>query len=158
MTGNQEDRKIVKHRKVRTGCEACKRRRVKCDEARPTCGNCSYHSHVCIYRQMQPSYPIFGPLTANDLGIVQFSARDLGLVHHWTVSTAETIGATEELRSILRDPFLSVALEKPYLLYVGALSVNACDPSSAFSDTPCLPYRPSTSHTFTRATARSTPG
>ncbi|KAJ5935746.1 hypothetical protein N7466_005293 [Penicillium verhagenii] len=35
------------HRKSRHGCLECKRRRVKCDEARPTCANCAKRHAEC---------------------------------------------------------------------------------------------------------------
>lgn len=37
------------HKKSRTGCIRCKQRRVKCDEARPSCGGCSRHMVECVY-------------------------------------------------------------------------------------------------------------
>ncbi|KAF7134194.1 hypothetical protein CNMCM5793_005922 [Aspergillus hiratsukae] len=37
------------HRKSRHGCVECKRRRVKCDEARPACSNCVKRRTQCEY-------------------------------------------------------------------------------------------------------------
>ncbi|VEU24288.1 DEKNAAC105601 [Brettanomyces naardenensis] len=37
------------HRKSRRGCATCKRRRVKCDEAKPICGNCQRIGLDCVY-------------------------------------------------------------------------------------------------------------
>ncbi|KAL2847525.1 hypothetical protein BJY01DRAFT_212478 [Aspergillus pseudoustus] len=37
------------HRKSRHGCKACKQRRVKCDEERPVCSNCSQRDEQCEY-------------------------------------------------------------------------------------------------------------
>lgn len=37
------------HKKSRKGCATCKRRRVKCDEARPLCGNCERMGIQCIF-------------------------------------------------------------------------------------------------------------
>ncbi|PLB46244.1 Zn(II)2Cys6 transcription factor [Aspergillus steynii IBT 23096] len=37
------------HQKSRHGCKTCKRRRVKCDEARPTCSNCQHRKETCDY-------------------------------------------------------------------------------------------------------------
>ncbi|KAH9203847.1 hypothetical protein DL95DRAFT_451846 [Leptodontidium sp. 2 PMI_412] len=37
------------HSKSRTGCLTCKFRRVKCDETRPVCTNCSSRKTVCSY-------------------------------------------------------------------------------------------------------------
>src|SRR5271155_6027799 len=37
--------------RVRTGCQTCRTRRVKCGEERPECHNCLRTNHVC------PGYP-----------------------------------------------------------------------------------------------------
>ncbi|KAK2602812.1 hypothetical protein N8I77_009317 [Diaporthe amygdali] len=37
------------HKKSRMGCLRCKARRVKCDEARPSCSGCSRHLVDCVY-------------------------------------------------------------------------------------------------------------
>ncbi|KAH6972036.1 hypothetical protein BKA56DRAFT_493833 [Ilyonectria sp. MPI-CAGE-AT-0026] len=35
------------HRKTRTGCVTCKRRKIKCDEGRPVCANCTKFQAPC---------------------------------------------------------------------------------------------------------------
>ncbi|KAL2822917.1 hypothetical protein BJX63DRAFT_1450 [Aspergillus granulosus] len=40
------------HKKSRNGCAECKRRHVKCDESRPTCGNCNISQRECSYTSM----------------------------------------------------------------------------------------------------------
>ncbi|KAJ0122273.1 hypothetical protein J7T55_002785 [Diaporthe amygdali] len=42
------------HKKSRFGCQECKRRHVKCDEARPTCGHCLATLKPCVYRSPPP--------------------------------------------------------------------------------------------------------
>ncbi|KAH7166444.1 hypothetical protein EDB81DRAFT_681266 [Dactylonectria macrodidyma] len=37
------------HRKSKTGCAECRRRRIKCDEERPACTACVRHDHPCVY-------------------------------------------------------------------------------------------------------------
>lgn len=37
------------HRKSRHGCICCKRRKVKCDEAKPSCTNCAHFNIPCQY-------------------------------------------------------------------------------------------------------------
>ncbi|EFW19645.1 hypothetical protein D8B26_007849 [Coccidioides posadasii str. Silveira] len=37
------------HRKSRLGCLQCKRRKIKCDEAPPPCGNCKKHNIECQF-------------------------------------------------------------------------------------------------------------
>ncbi|WQF90559.1 Putative zn(2)Cys(6) fungal-type DNA-binding domain, fungal transcription factor [Colletotrichum destructivum] len=39
------------HRKSRTGCQPCKKRKIKCDEARPSCLN-------CVRRKVDCSFPL----------------------------------------------------------------------------------------------------
>lgn len=38
------------HKKSRKGCTTCKKRRVKCDESRPICGNCERMGIECVYQ------------------------------------------------------------------------------------------------------------
>ncbi|KAK0626173.1 hypothetical protein B0T14DRAFT_424099 [Immersiella caudata] len=42
------------HRKSRAGCISCKTRKVKCDEARPTCRNCTLRREKCVYVNKSP--------------------------------------------------------------------------------------------------------
>ncbi|KAL0564130.1 hypothetical protein V5O48_017926, partial [Marasmius crinis-equi] len=42
-------RPVRSHKKSRMGCLQCKKRRVKCDEVQPTCGNCSRRAADCVY-------------------------------------------------------------------------------------------------------------
>ncbi|KAF8243446.1 hypothetical protein K440DRAFT_589586 [Wilcoxina mikolae CBS 423.85] len=37
------------HKKSRAGCLKCKKRRIKCDETHPNCGNCVKHAIVCDF-------------------------------------------------------------------------------------------------------------
>ncbi|KAK6207333.1 hypothetical protein LQW54_007291 [Pestalotiopsis sp. IQ-011] len=43
------------HKKSRMGCVRCKQRRVKCDEARPSCGGCVRHMVDCVYQTPPPA-------------------------------------------------------------------------------------------------------
>lgn len=45
----------VKHRRTRSGCFTCRNRRVKCDEARPTCERCRKGNRDCVYPEPQTS-------------------------------------------------------------------------------------------------------
>lgn len=44
----------VGHKKSRKGCQTCKTRRVKCDEATPACGICVRLGLVCTYVSVEP--------------------------------------------------------------------------------------------------------
>lgn len=42
------------HKKAKTGCTSCKRRRIKCDEGKPTCLRCEKRNFQCIYLPVLP--------------------------------------------------------------------------------------------------------
>jgi hypothetical protein len=43
------------HNKSRLGCQTCKKRRIKCDESTPKCGQCRDKGTECVYSQKPPS-------------------------------------------------------------------------------------------------------
>lgn len=43
--------------KSRSGCMTCKKRRIKCDEARPSCSRCTLSNRVCEYQTPPTSIP-----------------------------------------------------------------------------------------------------
>ncbi|CEL09014.1 hypothetical protein ASPCAL12158 [Aspergillus calidoustus] len=43
-----------RHKKSRNGCMECKRRRIKCDEMKPSCSRCILTRQECIYRPTSP--------------------------------------------------------------------------------------------------------
>ncbi|KAF2721947.1 hypothetical protein K431DRAFT_62442 [Polychaeton citri CBS 116435] len=45
----------IKHRRTRSGCYTCRQRRVKCDEARPTCERCKKGKRECNYPETASS-------------------------------------------------------------------------------------------------------
>ncbi|CAH0030408.1 unnamed protein product [Clonostachys rhizophaga] len=112
------------HVKSRLGCFECKRRRVKCNEGKPSCGNCVRRLTTCVYpsrdRQsytfsatesqspslsddghhsehaQSPSYssPFLTSPEAYALCPTHFCLEDLALLHHWTTTTSRTIYQT----------------------------------------------------------------
>lgn len=42
----------LNHKKSRYGCQRCRMRRVKCNEAKPTCHHCERHRAQCIYDRL----------------------------------------------------------------------------------------------------------
>ncbi|KAI0518542.1 hypothetical protein F5B22DRAFT_69716 [Xylaria bambusicola] len=42
------------HRKSRAGCKQCKKRKVKCDEAKPSCKACTLRKEPCVYPNVPP--------------------------------------------------------------------------------------------------------
>ncbi|KAL3455749.1 hypothetical protein BJX64DRAFT_297318 [Aspergillus heterothallicus] len=44
-----------RHKKSRNGCMECKRRRIKCDEMKPSCSRCILTRQECIYQPTSPT-------------------------------------------------------------------------------------------------------
>lgn len=70
------------HTKSRNGCMTCKRRRVKCDETRPVCRNCTNLRLECRYAS-----------TAS-LGCADLQTMNLRLLHHYVCVVAQTIASS----------------------------------------------------------------
>ncbi|ODV76772.1 uncharacterized protein CANTADRAFT_57504 [Suhomyces tanzawaensis NRRL Y-17324] len=48
-----KDTRIKKRKYSRGGCDECKRRKMKCDEGKPHCHNCTRLNKVCVYSKKQ---------------------------------------------------------------------------------------------------------
>ncbi|KAG6360663.1 hypothetical protein INS49_011728 [Diaporthe citri] len=55
------------HRKSRLGCRNCKARKVKCDEAKPSCGTCSLRKDTCNYPTPQNAAPAAQPSSSSGI-------------------------------------------------------------------------------------------
>ncbi|KAL1413199.1 hypothetical protein Q8F55_000950 [Vanrija albida] len=63
-----------------TGCLLCRQRRVKCDERRPRCTNCTRHpSRVCVYQF--PQNDEAGPSTPSESGWAGIQGVPTGQIH-----------------------------------------------------------------------------
>ncbi|KAF2004428.1 hypothetical protein P154DRAFT_43109 [Amniculicola lignicola CBS 123094] len=99
------------HRKAKTGCATCKRRKIKCDEEKPQCANCARYSSECVYpshSDLKDTGSISASTTPplartpeyrNDEPRLQFHhvahelpMRDLTLMHQWAISTCHGFG------------------------------------------------------------------
>lgn len=75
------------HTKSRRGCFNCKRRKIKCQETQPACGNCEKAGILCEYpkivqqQQQSESSIIRQPQATNSA----FSMTDMRFFHHFIV-------------------------------------------------------------------------
>ncbi|KAL4879245.1 hypothetical protein BJY04DRAFT_194113 [Aspergillus karnatakaensis] len=119
------------HRKSKAGCLQCKRRKVKCDERKPTCQKCIVHGVSCSFEDdpfllstaqsierarsvPDPSPHITTPPipSPSPLGIA-----DLELLHHYMTSTCYTVSRTPSIQSIWRDHVPRIGFTTPFLLH-----------------------------------------
>ncbi|KAH6633554.1 hypothetical protein C7974DRAFT_392984 [Boeremia exigua] len=100
------------HRKSRTGCDECKRRRIKCGEERPSCAHCVRHLVTCVFPDKPPvrakrstasplptrlaatpsrqrSPTSYTSIVTTDSSL--YTLSDLALLHHWTMVTSPNI-------------------------------------------------------------------
>lgn len=83
------------HHKSRNGCATCKKRRVKCDEKGPPCGNCKIKSLECLFPEPPRSSDnsVSKSLSAEpELSETSKKSSDdrlleLELMHQWSTST-----------------------------------------------------------------------
>ncbi|CAI6333506.1 unnamed protein product [Periconia digitata] len=98
------------HRKVRSGCIICKRRKIKCDEIKPQCSNCQRHGSDCSYarpssdselsksREWSRGRTSESPDNSQGNSPVEtshketFAAHDVALMHQWSVATCYGFG------------------------------------------------------------------
>ncbi|CAG8958118.1 hypothetical protein HYFRA_00000464 [Hymenoscyphus fraxineus] len=142
------------HRKTRTGCRTCKRRKIKCDEGRPSCWNCIKHSVSCDFLPpaaspagssnvgTPPGHHVAGFIgrngiwssptntfsssfaMANNGALPELNMNDLELLHHWSLSTSLSMTSDPVLRTLWRTKIPQMAFEFPFLMR-GILTVAA---------------------------------
>ena len=85
------------HTKSRRGCFSCKRRKIKCQETKPSCEHCQKAGIVCEY----PSPPAADALTVSiktqmpplQSTPIIFSMRDMQFFHHFLLHGFPTLPA-----------------------------------------------------------------
>ncbi|KAM0284405.1 hypothetical protein ACHAQH_001981 [Verticillium albo-atrum] len=122
------------HPKSRTGCRTCKKRKIKCDEHKPSCRNCIKHAVACDFLQTHAastsaprspssldfaSNPSGGLATFTDLNMV-----DLELIHNFTTFTYATLGSDPQVRQMMKTTVIRMALECEYIMHT-VLAVSA---------------------------------
>ncbi|KIY67879.1 hypothetical protein CYLTODRAFT_454088 [Cylindrobasidium torrendii FP15055 ss-10] len=90
---------IRPHKKTKTGCKTCRKRRIKCDEAVPYCGNCQKRDVECVWDEKNPTQGINQQLSVarNPSPPGELPLNLLETMHHYsTIScfTLEGYGST----------------------------------------------------------------
>ncbi|KAK3202415.1 hypothetical protein GRF29_161g1142261 [Pseudopithomyces chartarum] len=139
MSSTSGEGKVYKkrpHRKVKSGCQTCKRRKIKCDELKPQCSNCLRYSSQCVYPAPtdsdhgRPSVtpPAHSPGSYSDDyhdGTQDLGMRDLALLHQWSISTCYGFG-DDFIDDVMpwRDHLPVLAQQFPFLMR-GMLALSA---------------------------------
>ncbi|KAK3618372.1 hypothetical protein LTR56_024676 [Elasticomyces elasticus] len=117
---------IQKHTKSRTGCTTCKRRKVKCDEHRPSCRNCVKHGARCDFTPLPPraEHETVNPIDS----LPALNLVDLELFHNFTTATYATLSTDHASRNIWKNAIARKATRSDFvmraLLSVSALHIS----------------------------------
>lgn len=69
--------------KSRSGCEQCKRRKVKCDEKRPTCTRCVLRGDTCTGTFTHDSWQIERPWISHERAAEALNTLENDALRHW---------------------------------------------------------------------------
>lgn len=139
------------HKKSRSGCARCKKRKIKCDELKPSCQNCLKHSVQCDFQLSRPSLSWGSPKppspyasTSNHAtsqvsiasptsqGNTIYSHQqlpalnmlDLELLHNFTNSTCNTFHSDPILKTLWRINIPQLAFSCDFVMR-GMLALSA---------------------------------
>ncbi|KAJ5793376.1 uncharacterized protein N7503_009354 [Penicillium pulvis] len=127
------------HTKSRSGCDQCKRRRVKCDETGPPCTNCISRELGCTYVKASPKdapslgrqatalpAPVRekGPVTPRSLApgspastpSAVSGVRELELMHRFATDTYRSISTSESEMQVWQIHVPRLALQFEFLM------------------------------------------
>ncbi|KAE8395536.1 hypothetical protein BDV23DRAFT_168708 [Aspergillus alliaceus] len=144
------------HTKSRTGCLQCKRRRVKCDERGPPCGNCITRELQCAYSSApairrvsdslsrSPSSPQFS-ITTNGIPTppstvpTHHDLRSLELMHKFSTETYHSLSSRPSYDHAWQIIMPRKALDHDFLLD-GILSIASLHTAATKGPTQARPY------------------
>ncbi|KAK0209327.1 hypothetical protein DFS33DRAFT_526661 [Desarmillaria ectypa] len=142
---------IRPHQKSRSGCNTCKQRKVKCDEAIPICNNCTKRCVECVWGISFPkpesttpeqsmvvaqSSSTEGFLSPWALGEGSSDLLTLELMHHYSTVTSYSLCSDPDVTTVWRDIIPRMAFD-PHnqcllqaILAFSALHIHHKDPTS----------------------------
>ncbi|KAL6884438.1 hypothetical protein GGI43DRAFT_419517 [Trichoderma evansii] len=110
------------HPKSKTGCRVCKRRKVKCDEGRPSCRNCIKHAVQCDFTHGQTESRV--DIQHNSQSPPQLNMLDLELLHNFSIVTHSTLSNDSLLQQLWKITIPKIGLQCDYIM-LSTLAVSA---------------------------------
>ncbi|EMC99923.1 hypothetical protein BAUCODRAFT_136463 [Baudoinia panamericana UAMH 10762] len=114
------------HQKSRTGCSACKTRRVKCDERKPVCNNCIRRGTPCEWPTGVAQPPSPPPSVEAGRDEASYDALDLVLMHRFATVTALEMSPAAEAKHVWQNIIPVEAHSAPLLMH-GILALAGLD-------------------------------
>ncbi|KAI0542986.1 hypothetical protein GGR58DRAFT_496452 [Xylaria digitata] len=92
-------------KRTKTGCLTCRKRRIKCDEGKPTCNNCLKSKRQCEgYNQRVIFKDPLGAFSGAPYGPIQYPAPSQALVREQQLSAAQQRSSSQSLQIIAPKP------------------------------------------------------
>ncbi|KAI0111803.1 hypothetical protein F4814DRAFT_450480 [Daldinia grandis] len=103
---NLGPKKPIVRKRTKTGCLTCRKRRIKCDEGRPTCNNCLKSKRQCDgYNQRVVFKDPLGPFANAPFGPIHYPAPSpQALVREQQLSAAQQKSSSQALQIIAPKP------------------------------------------------------
>ncbi|KAI1384757.1 C6 finger domain-containing protein [Hypoxylon trugodes] len=115
------------HKKSMFGCQRCRQRRVKCNEAKPICHNCKRHGLPCVYDRdasvksyRKSSTPRLSPSALEENDPPESRVRrmiETKLMHQYLVETGSSIAADDQTRGMFAREVPRLSFDSDALLY-----------------------------------------
>ncbi|KAI0020549.1 hypothetical protein F4780DRAFT_364080 [Xylariomycetidae sp. FL0641] len=104
--GGSGQKKSAPRKRTKTGCLTCRRRRIKCDEGRPTCNNCIKSKRQCDgYNQRVIFKDPLGAFASAPYGPIHYpSPSPQALVREQQLSAAQQRSSSQSLQIIAPKP------------------------------------------------------
>ncbi|SPJ78329.1 uncharacterized protein FTOL_06718 [Fusarium torulosum] len=105
--------------KVRTGCITCKKRHVKCDEAKPQCGNCARNKRNCegylIVDKKRSTFPVQIKWDSKQITRAASPRTQLHLVHD-SLDFRDALGILyfDEFVHIVQSPWIAAGFSNEF--------------------------------------------
>ncbi|KAI1344595.1 hypothetical protein F5Y15DRAFT_116190 [Xylariaceae sp. FL0016] len=103
---NSAQKKATIRKRTKTGCLTCRKRRIKCDEGRPTCNNCLKSKRQCEgYNQRVIFKDPLGAFAGAPYGPIQYpDPSPQALVREQQLSAAQQRASSQSLQIIAPKP------------------------------------------------------
>jgi hypothetical protein len=108
-SGHHHGKQLPTRRRALQACEACRTKKSKCDNERPSCGSCLQHGVECIYKNA-PFVPVYTPclLAYNRLDAASMVLLEkLNKIEATILEQGATIGRIQDATSTLEPNFVS---------------------------------------------------
>uniref|UniRef100_A0A0W0FK72 Zn(2)-C6 fungal-type domain-containing protein n=1 Tax=Moniliophthora roreri TaxID=221103 RepID=A0A0W0FK72_MONRR len=130
--------------KSRSGCLTCRKRRIKCDEAKPICRNCHRKNLECVQRpekksnqEQQQETVLYKPLTTPTP--IPISITSFRMIHHFSIATSASFCSDPESTTTVSTTIPQLSWCNPPLLHA-MLSFTALHLGRLYSEEPKWVY------------------